>query len=125
MSEPIERTDAALRQIENHARAARADLAALRRSPPAPAIDVEAVVNERDELRQRCDDLALIADTWASSDEDGNPWGLRIADHKLILVDDAGDIVLDRDERTGLPILNDAARSALRLRAALGGKEQR
>lgn len=92
----------------------------------APAIDVEAVAKERDELRQRCDDLALIADTWASSDEDGNPWGLRIADHKLILTGgEEDDIVLDRDERTGLPILNDAARSALRIRAALGGKEQR
>ena len=85
----------------------------------------ERALLELAQLRQRCDDLALIADTWASSDEDGNPWGLRITDHKIILIDDSGDIVLDRDERTGLPILNEAARSALRLRAALGGKEQR
>ena len=91
--------------------AARAELADLRRR--AQGVDVEAVVRERDELRKRCEDLVLIANTWALSDEDGNPWGLRVTDNKLVLVDEDGDIVLDRDEHTGLPILNDAARRAL------------
>ena len=90
---------------------ARAELADLRRR--AQGVDVEAVVRERDELRKRCEDLVLIANTWALSDEDGNPWGLRVTDNKLVLVDEDGDIVLDRDEHTGLPILNDAARRAL------------
>ena len=88
-----------------------AELADLRRR--AQGVDVEAVVRERDELRKRCEDLVLIANTWALSDEDGNPWGLRVTDNKLVLVDEDGDIVLDRDEHTGLPILNDAARRAL------------
>lgn len=69
-------------------------------------------------LLARVADLEMIADTWAMSDEDGSPWGLRISDMKIVLaVEEGDDIILERDERTGLPLLTDEARRALQERA--------
>lgn len=69
---------------------------------------------EANALRSRVEDLELLCESWAKSEEEGNPWGIRVTDGKVVLcVDDSDDIILDKDERTGLPLLNDAARRLL------------
>ena len=61
MSEPIDRIEAALRQIEKHARAARDALAELRRSPPAPAIDVaESILTDIEMYLRNAGDSELV-----------------------------------------------------------------
>jgi hypothetical protein len=68
-------------------------------------------------MRERMADLELIAQTWAKSEEEGNPWGVRVTDGKIVLWDGDTmdeDIVLEKDQRTGLPLLTTEARAALK-----------
>lgn len=99
-----------------------------RRSPPAPAIDVEGVAKERDELLRERADLLLLW-RWGAGgkvgtgfaevlggDSDGETWAVRF---DPMSPDDSADFVVRITMgEDGMPTLDDAAR------AALGGKEQ-